>query len=350
MSTPRVIVVTGAGGVGKTTFSAALAARLAGTGDVRVLLITIDPARRLASSMGVVAEGNDIVEVGGDGPRFWVSMLDTQQGWDALVERVAPNQSVADRVLANALYRNITGRFVNSHDYIAVERLWEVARSDQFDAIVVDTPPSRNALSVIDAAERMRSFFASRLLRWLTLPASNRLVAVTSRPFFAVADRVLGARFLTDVSEFFALFRLMEPTFTTHARDIEQLLRDDATEFHVVTTAEPAPIDEADFLAAELRGRGLRLAGLVVNRTVAQDARRELTELSATAHVGDLADALAEIRAAVEREDEACRTLALRHGCPVMRIEEAGEPVNDVAGVRRLAALIDVRGGRSPMP
>lgn len=350
MNTPRVIVVTGAGGVGKTTFSAALAAHLAATGDVRVLLITVDPARRLASSMGVVAEGNDIVEVGGDGPSFWVSMLDTQQGWDSLVERVAPNRAVADRVLANALYRNITGRFVNSHDYIAVERLWEVARSERFNVIVVDTPPSRNALSVIDAAERMRDFFASRLLRWLTLPASNRLVAVTSRPFFAVADRVLGARFLTDVSEFFALFRLMEPTFTAHARDVERLLREESTEFLVVTTAEPAPIDEADFLAAELSERGLRLSGLVVNRTVAQDTKREVAELSATVHSGDLVDALAEIRATVEREDEACRALAMRHGCPVTRVEEAREPVNDVAGVRRLAALVDVHGGWSPMP
>lgn len=350
MSAPRVIVVTGAGGVGKTTFSAALAARLAGTGDARVLLITIDPARRLASSMGVVAEGNDVVEVGGDGQPFWVSMLDTQKGWDSLVERVAPNRAVADRVLANSLYRNITGRFVNSHDYIAVERLWEVARSDRFDVIVVDTPPSRNALSVIDAAERMRDFFASRLLRWLTLPASNRLIAVTSRPFFAVADRVLGARFLTDVSEFFALFRLMEPTFTAHARDVERLLREESTEFLVVTTAEPAPIDEADFLAGELRDRGLRLSGLVVNRTVARETKREVVEISATVRDGDLAAALAEIRAAVDREDEACRALALRHGCPVTRVEEAEESVNDVAGVRRLAALVEVGHGGAPMP
>ena len=277
-----------------------------------------------------------MVTVGGGAP-FSVSMLDARLGWDALVRRVAPSDAVADRVLANGLYRNITGRFVNSHDYIAVERLWEVTRSGLYDVVVVDTPPSRNALSVIDAAERMREFFASRLLRWLTLPASNRLVAVTSRPFFAIADRVLGSRFLSDVSEFFALFRLMEPTFTAHARDVENLLRDESTRFLVVTTAEPAPAAEAGFLADELVRRGLHLSGVVVNRTIDDETRREAATLAGVTGDGGLAGAVDEILSTVEREDTLCRELAARHGCPVLRVAEAQTPVNDVAGVRGLA-------------
>lgn len=340
MNQVRVVVVTGAGGVGKSTFSAALAARFAASGSSRVLLITVDPARRLASSMGVIAEGNDIVDVDADGAAFRVSMLDAKRGWDDLVRRVAPRGDIAERVLANGLYRNITGRFVNSHDYIAVERLFEVTQSGLFDVVVVDTPPSRNALSVIDAAERMREFFASRLLRWLTLPASNRLVAVTSRPFFVVADRVLGARFLTDVSEFFALFRLMEPTFTAHAREVETLLREPTTEFLVVTTAEPAPMAEADFLADQLRARGLALSGIVVNRMVDTDTRAEALALSATPQSAGVARAVGEILTTIGREDAACRDLAARHGCEVIRVAEADRAVNDVAGVRRLAGAI----------
>jgi anion-transporting ArsA/GET3 family ATPase len=336
VTTTRVIVVTGSGGVGKTTFSAALAAAHAETEGERVLLITIDPARRLASSMGVVAEGNEVVTVGG-GPPFSVSMLDARLGWDALVRRVAPSKAVADRVLSNGLYLNITGRFVNSHDYIAVERLWEVTRSGLYDVVIVDTPPSRNALSVIDAAERMREFFASRLLRWLTLPASNRLVAVTSRPFFAIADRVLGSRFLSEVSEFFALFRLMEPTFTAHAHDVENLLRDESTRFLVVTTAEPAPAAEARFLADELVRRGLHLGGIVVNRTIDDETKHEAAALDGTTIDGGLAGAVAEILSTVEREDALCREFAARHACSVRRVAEAQSPVNDVAGVRGLA-------------
>ncbi|MBM3729511.1 MAG: ArsA family ATPase [Actinobacteria bacterium] len=337
MTATRVIVVTGAGGVGKSTFAAALAARSAASVGVRVLLITVDPARRLASAMGVVAQGNEVVTVADGGAPFSVSMLDTRLGWDALIRRVAPNASVADRVLSNGLYRNITGRFVNSHDYIAVERLWEVTRSGLYDLVIVDTPPSRSALSVIDAAERMREFFASRLLRWLTLPASNRLIAVTSRPFFAVADRVLGSRFLSDVSEFFALFRLMEPTFTTHAREVEELLRDESTRFLVVTTAEPAPAAEAEFLAGELVRRGLHLSEVVVNRMIDDGTKREAATLAGSVVSGDLAVAVDEILATVEREDALCRRIAERHGCRVQRVAEAQRPVNDVAAVRALA-------------
>lgn len=339
MTDVRVVFVTGAGGVGKSTFSAALAARFA-AGETRVLLITVDPARRLASSMGVTAEGNDIVEVDGGDRRFWVSMLDAKRGWDDLVRRVAPRPDVAERVLANGMYRNITGRFVNSHDYIAVERLFEVTQSGRFDVIVVDTPPSRNALSVIDAAERMREFFASRLLRWLTLPASNRLVAVTSKPFFAVADRVLGSRFLSDVSEFFALFRLMEPTFTAHARDVERLLREPTTEFLVVTTAEPAPIAEADFLAGELRSRGLNLSAVVVNRLVDSETRAEAARLSTTRQSSGVERAVRDVVATVEREDRACREMEDRHGCGIVRVFEAGTAVNDVEAVCRLGRSI----------
>ena len=340
MTNVRVVVVTGAGGVGKSTFSAALAARFATSVPLRVLLITVDPARRLASSMGVVAEGNDIVEVDAGDATFSVSMLDARRGWDDLVRRVAPRSDVADRVLANGLYRNITSRFVNSHDYIAVERLFEVSNSGRFDVIVVDTPPSRNALSVIDAAERMREFFASRLLRWLTLPASNRLVAVTSKPFFAIADRVLGARFLSDVSEFFALFRLMEPTFTAHAREVEALLRESTTEFLVVTTAEPAPVSEAEFLANELRARNLALSGIVVNRLVDAETRAEAIALSASPQATEVRDAVRAIVSDIEREEAMCRNLASRHGCEIIRVAEADRAVNDVAAVRRLADAI----------
>ena len=340
MSAVRVVFVAGAGGVGKSTFAAALAARFAADQTTKVLLITVDPARRLASAMGVVAEGNDIVEVSEGGAPFWVSMLDAKRGWDDLIERIAPSPEIAGRVLANGLYRNITGRFVNSHDYIAIERLFEVTASGRFDVIVVDTPPSRNALSVIDAAERMRAFFASRLLRWLTLPGSNRFVAVTSKPFFLVADRVLGARFLSDVSDFFGLFRLMEPTFTAHAREVESLLRAPTTSFLVVTTAEPAPAAEADFLAGELRARDLALSAIVVNRLLDEQTRDEAKTLADKIRSSELDRALGLINSTIEREDRICADLGAIHRCRIIRVAEAAAPVHDVGGVRGLATAL----------
>ncbi|MEY2627765.1 MAG: hypothetical protein RJB08_1524 [Actinomycetota bacterium] len=345
MKSPRIFFVMGAGGVGKTTYSAALAARLAmesaASEPVHVLLITVDPARRLASAMGVVANGNDIVKVrSSDGIEFSVSMLDAPDAWDSLIRRIAPDEATASRVLSNGLYRNITGRFVNSHDYIAIERLWEVVESGEFDIIVVDTPPSRNALSVLDAAERMREFFSSRLLRWLTVPATNRLIGLTSRPFFALADRVLGARFLGDIAEFFALFRTMEPTFTAHASEVGKLMRSEGTSFVVVTTSDKSPVEEANYLADELRRRNFGLGMIVVNRTIdgaaVNEARRAKTAYLPAALERIVSDVVAE----ADREDAVASELAHRHGCTVVRVGESTEPVNDVATVCRLAGSL----------
>ena len=119
-------------------------------------------------------------------------MLDTKQSWDDLVRPHAPDAATRDAILANPLYENITGRFVQSHDYIAMERLYEIHASGRYDLIVVDTPPTRNAIDFLEAPERMADFFSSRLLRWLTVPARSRVFTLASKPFYTVADRILG--------------------------------------------------------------------------------------------------------------------------------------------------------------
>ena len=169
--------------------------------------------------MGVGSLGNQATRVPveafrsvGVTPRgeLWAAMLDTKAGWDDLIRRHAPDAGVRESVLTNPLYQNITSRFVHSHDYLAMEQLHEVHASGTYDLVVVDTPPSRNALDVLDAPSRMVDFFGSRLLRWLTVPYRSRLFNVASKPFYQVADRVLGSRFLQDIAEFFILFQAME--------------------------------------------------------------------------------------------------------------------------------------------
>ena len=179
-----MVLVLGSGGVGKTTLAAAIAMAAAVEQGGRVLVITVDPARRLADALGVGALGNVATKVpdaafeaAGITPRgeLWAEMLDTKAGWDELIRRHAPDVKVRDAVLSNPLYQNITSRFVHSHDYLAMEQLHDVHASGDYDLIVVDTPPSRNALSVLDAPARMIEFFGSRLLRWLTVPYRSRL-------------------------------------------------------------------------------------------------------------------------------------------------------------------------------
>jgi anion-transporting ArsA/GET3 family ATPase len=277
VSTHDVIVVCGSGGVGKTTTAAALGAVAATETSAKVLVLTVDPARRLANALGLEAVGNRETRIepaafaaAGVEPRgeLWAAMLDMKASWDDLVRRHAPDRATRDAILANPLYRNITSTFTQSHDYIATERLHDIQASGRYDLIVVDTPPSRNAIDFLEAPARMADFFSSRLLRWLITPYRSKLVNLASRPFYAVADRVLGAHFLADIAEFFILFQSMYDGFVARARAVERTLRDPRTTFLVVTTLEAAPAQEAVFFVEELAARRFDLGALVLNRVL----------------------------------------------------------------------------------
>ena len=195
-------------------------------------------------------------------------MLDTKQSWDRLVSRHAPDDATARRILDNPLYQNISGRFVQSHDYMAVERLYELHSEGTYDLIVVDTPPTRNAIDFLLAPERMADFFSSRLLRLLTVPYRTRLADAASRPFYYVADRVLGTKFLQDIAEFFILFQTLSEGFVARAQEVERLLADRRTTFIVVSTLETGPIREAEAFMRLLPAKRLHLGGLVLNRVL----------------------------------------------------------------------------------
>jgi anion-transporting ArsA/GET3 family ATPase len=283
----RLVVVCGSGGVGKTTMSASLGAFAAHAYQRRVLVLTVDPARRLADALGLESFGNAVVEVdpqllirNGVAPAgsMYAAMIDTKASWDELIARCAPNAEVREKVLTNKLYKNLTERFVHSHDYIAMERLYEAQQSSNYDLVIVDTPPSRNALDVLDAPKRMKEFFASRLLRLLTSQAQSRLFSLAAKPFFIVADRILGARFLSDITEFFTLFRTMEAGFVARANEVEAVLKHQDTSFIVVTTLEPAPLRESDFLIDELRNRSFHLGSVIANRVTPAGLLRDVED------------------------------------------------------------------------
>jgi len=283
LATKEIVVCCGSGGVGKTSVSAAAALGAACRLGGKVLVLTIDPAKRLATALGMEALGNqanlvppELLKAAGIEPRgeLWAAMLDTKQSWDDLVLRHAKDEETAYRILDNRLYHNLTSRFVQSHDYIAMERLYEIHSTGDYDLIVIDTPPTRNALDFLDAPARMADFFGGRLLRWLTLPyrvggkRGNRVLSVASRPFYQVADRILGSKFLEDIAEFFLNFQGMYDGFVTRANAVEQLLHDRRTTFAVVTTLEAAPLHEAEQFCDILTTRGFHLGALVLNKTL----------------------------------------------------------------------------------
>jgi len=227
---------------------------------------------------------------------LYAAMLDMSESWDSLVRRHAPDPVTAKQILDNPLYRNITRRFAQGHDYIAMERLYELHEEGEYDLLVVDTPPSLNALDLLDAPGRMAEFFSSRLLRWLIVPYRSRFVNLASRPFYQVADRILGSQFLEDLAGFFILFQTMRDGFVARAEAVSRLLRDVRTTFMVVTTLEAVPAMDAEKLIDSLRARHLHLGLLVCNKVMPEsfsDPSVARTAESLGQSAGELAELLA---------------------------------------------------------
>ncbi len=398
LAAKEIVVACGPGGVGKTTTAAALAAMAACHHGGKVLVLTIDPARRLADALGLAGRGlsgtdppgtgwghaaggglgnterripDDVFRSAGVTPRgeLWAAMLDTKESWDALVRRHAPDDETREQILANPLYQNIAGRFVQSHDYIAMERLYEIHAEGNYDLIVVDTPPTRNALDFLDAPQRMADFFSSRLLRWLIVPYRSRLVNVASRPFYQVADRILGTQFLADIAEFFILFQSMYDGFVERAESVTRLLADRRTTFMVVSTLETTPMREAEFFARELVRRQLHLGAIVLNKVlpayfrdpsaarVAEAVRDRADELAAAlaagpptdAHpidpvqtrrvLGEVADSFLNFRVVARREAEQQAELATSPDV-LATVPFFDADIYDMAGLLRLGGRI----------
>ena len=309
----EIVVTCGPGGVGKTTTAAAAGAMAASRLGGKVLVLTVDPARRLADALGLKGIGNEVTEVPASvftdaglpikGSLF-AAMLDTKQSWDALIDRHAPDEETRDRILENPLYQNITGRFIQSHDYIAMERLYELHSTGEWDLIVVDTPPTRNALDFLDAPARMADFFSSRLLRWLIAPARSSLLNLASKPFTQIADRILGTQFLSDIAEFFLSMQSMYGGFVDRANAVARLMADERTSFLVVSSSETVPLREAEFFSAELARRDLDVGAVILNKVLPESLSDPASMATAQA-IEDRHHELAEILAGPLKVDQA---------------------------------------------
>jgi anion-transporting ArsA/GET3 family ATPase len=268
----RVVVVAGAGGVGKTTVAAAVALGLAAEGR-RVALVTIDPARRLAEALGLDDLGNDPqpVDVGPFSDaglpvsgQLAAMMLDVKRTFDELVTRLAPDRSTLEQILANPVYKQISTAVAGSQEYTAMAKLFDLHHDPAYEVIVLDTPPSRSAVDFLMAPERLRSFLESRAVNIFTRPAGAmmRMAGLLS----GALRRIVGTGMLDDLTNFFRLISGLLDGFRQRAADIQSLLVDPATAFLIVSSPEAAPVREAIFLGNELTRLGMRRGGLVVNR------------------------------------------------------------------------------------
>jgi len=272
----RICVCVGTGGVGKTTSAAALAVGLAAEGR-RVALVTIDPSRRLAGALGLSELGNEPqrltaaqlapagIEIRGE---LWAMVLDPKRTFDELITRLAPDERTRERVFANHIYREISNAVGGSHEFTAVAKLYELDRDGSYDAIVLDTPPSHNALDFLRAPQRLMQFFDAPALRLLFAPAGfgARVVGHAAAPVLALLRRLVGVDLLAEIALFFGAVGGLIGGFRERASGVEALLHDPATTFVLVSSAEREPIRETVAFARALRDSGLQLGAVIVNR------------------------------------------------------------------------------------
>jgi anion-transporting ArsA/GET3 family ATPase len=272
----RVCVCGGSGGVGKTTTSAAIALGMAAEG-AKVAVVTIDPAKRLANALGLQELENEPRRVeperlSGAGTEFsgelWAMMLDPKRTFDELIERVAADADRAEEIKRNRVYRELSTAVSGSQEFTAVAKLYELERDGDFDLLVLDTPPSRNALDFLDAPTRLTSFLEGRALKAFIRPTGlgMRVLGRGAAPLLGALRRVTGVDLIGDLTTFFGLLGDMTEAFSERARGVERMLRAPTTAFVLVTSAQQAAIDEAIWFRRTLTEGGLPFAGVIVNR------------------------------------------------------------------------------------
>jgi anion-transporting ArsA/GET3 family ATPase len=356
----RVVVTCGSGGVGKTTTAAAMAMLGAQAGR-RTVVLTIDPARRLAQSMGLTELDNTPREVVGQ-PGLFAMMLDMKRTFDdVVIEHSTPDR--AEQIFANPFYQSLSSSFAGTQEYMAMEKLGQLVSANEWDLIVVDTPPSRSALDFLDAPNRLGRFLDGRMIRVLTAPARAggkaylKVVTVSVGVLARVFTRVLGGELLRDLSSFVAALESMFGGFRERAQHTYELLKAPGTAFIVVATPEPDALREASFFVERLSDERMPLAGLVVNRvhgTALGDhplpaARAEAAADALAAKPDDPATRLAEVAlrvhaelaASAEHDVRMIRRFAAAHpGVPMVSVAALPADVHDLAGLHDIGALL----------
>jgi anion-transporting ArsA/GET3 family ATPase len=346
----KVLVTCGAGGVGKTTTAAAMAVHAADEGRT-VAVLTIDPARRLAQSLGLGELDNTPRLVGLDTPgQLWAMMLDTSRTFDEMVAAHSTPER-AEQIFANPFYRTISTSFSGTQEYMAMEKLGQLARTGDYDLIVVDTPPSRSALDFLDAPQRLSSFLDGRMIRLLAAPSRGmmKILGAGFALFSKAVTAVIGGQMLADATRFVQLFDDMFGGFRQRAEQTYELLRDPGSAFVVVATCEAEALREASYFADRLVTEKMPLAGLILNRThpplldlPLAAATDGLERIVGTAPLAEAALEIHADRLATRSEERRMRARFDRAhpGVAVVEVPAQDTDVHDVEGLRAVARAL----------
>lgn len=378
LSTSRLVVCVGPGGVGKTTTAAAIGLRAAMAGR-KTIVLTIDPAKRLANSLGLESLTNDPqqidlnqltnttqfqeipVQTEGSG-ELWAMMLDSEKTFNDLIDRLAPDRGALEKARENNIYRLLSSALHGMQEYMALDKLHDLYTGGYFDLVILDTPPTKNALEFLETPSRAATFFDDRIIKWF-LP--SREAGFFGRMFnpgsivLNLISRVLGESFVKDLVEFFDTFHYLQETLQQRGELIEFILRDPRTHFFVITSADPRRMKEAYYFHEKLADLEQKADIFIINRVIpsfsahdiAQLEDGELDQLLARQGITDservrsfrkrLETHYARLAKLALRDREAITTLATRVGEESLRLVPLlGEDVHDLSHLLRLSDFL----------
>jgi len=352
----RICICAGSGGVGKTTTSAAIAAGMAARGK-KVAVLTIDPAKRLADSLGLAELGNTESQVDpalfeaagvdcGDG-ELWAMMLDAKATFDETVRKHAADDESRERILNNRIYQQISNALAGSQEYMAMEKLYEIYEEGRYDLLVLDTPPSRNALDFLEAPRRLLQFIEGRSMQLFIKPTGfgMKVLGRGTGVMFSVLKRITGLDLIEDLSEFFSAFSGMVGGFKERAEKVNELLAQDESTFLVVCGPADEPIAEAVFFHDKLEESGLPFGGVIVNKVhtegrVQESEAQVAKELRACLDdqlAAKVAENLDDYRALAERDARNIVELSAKmSGVNVIQVPYLAEDVHDLEGLMEI--------------
>ena len=341
IKTRRILITCGTGGVGKTTVSAALAMRAATLGK-KAVVITIDPAKRLATSLGLDTLGDHATDLtarlktasqGEISGTFSAIMPDTRRTFESFVTSLSPSPAVAERVLLNPIFQIFAKEFSGTNEYMALERLYELDQTHKYDCIILDTPPSRNTLDFLDAPKLLARFFDERLIRWLVLPA-NKIVSIGMRKALQLLEKLTGASFMTNLLDFASALFEVRLAFTANLKKITELMESPSVGFLMVAGPSPDAAPDLKYFTQSLKEHKFRFDGIVLNRTL---SHLPLVRTASDQVNSEMKAALDIIGALREKESLAIRELIAP---PVATLPELARDVHSVEDLYYVAMAL----------